>query len=806
MTQCAFPGCTGTVQDGYCDTCGNAPPKVSSPMNAAVPTAAGAAGGSPGQSFPWGPPAGPSAPPQSGPGWGASPGPPPPSWRASPSAPHTGWRAQAGGDPGSGPGTTPRTASTRSKRSQLGAGLVTVPPVPYRDPAQVVLANPEVPEEKRFCSNPACGKPVGRSRNGRPGRTEGFCPHDGTRYSFTPKLRPGDLVGGQYEVKGCLAHGGLGWIYLAADLNLDGRWVVLKGLLDTGDTEALLAAEAERRFLTGVDHANIVRIFNFVQHPDPTTMQMVGYIVMEYVGGQSLQEMLRARLRASGNREALPVAQAIAYTLEVLRAFEYLHDRGLLYCDLKPANVIQVEDQLKLIDLGAVRHIDDQESSIYGTVGYQAPEIATDGPSIASDLYTVGRMLAVLSFPFSPVTDGQPTPLPSPDQVPVLARHESFYRFLRRATDPVPARRFASAEEMAEQLTGVLREIRAAEDGIPYPAVSNLFGPERIAAGTALATPSDPTSNGVAASPARVLVPLDPAAAVAALPSPRVDPADPAAAYLAGITARTLDDLVHMIDNAPEQTIETRLALLRALIEQRSPRVGEVLDQAMRETPWDWRVMWYHAMRDLAFGNPVEAARLFDELYYRMPGEIAPKLALAFARECAGDLSDAARHYGTVWRTDRSYVSAAFGLARAYLAVDDRASATRVLDEVPTTSSHHLAAQMAGVAIAVRGRDSRKLTAEELIGAGERLNDIPLDAVRRDRLAAEVLEEALAWLRNGGRTPRRTTTLLGRPLTERGVRGELERVYRRLARATQVRAERHAFVDKANEVRPRTWV
>src|SRR5690606_27445915 len=109
-------------------------------------------------------------------------------------------------------------------------------------------------------------------------------------------------------------------------------------------------------------------------------------------------------------------------------------------------------------------------------------------------------------------------------------------------------------------------------------------------------------------------------------------------------------------------------------------------------------------------------------------------------------------------------------------------------------------------AIAVRGRDTERLTAEELIGAGERLNDIQLDAVRRDRLAAEVLEEALAWLRSGGRTPRRTTTLLGRPLTERGVRGELERVYRRLARATQVRVERHAFVDKANEVRPRTWV
>jgi serine/threonine-protein kinase PknG len=677
----------------------------------------------------------------------------------------------------------------------LGAGLVSVPPVPYRDPSEVVLRDPQVPEDKRFCSNAGCGQPVGRAKGDRPGRAEGFCPHCGTRFSFTPKLREGDLVAGQYEVKGCLAHGGLGWIYLAADLNLDGRWVVMKGLLDTGDVEALLAAEAERRFLTGVDHANIVKIFNFVQHPDPATGTMVGYIVMEYVGGRPLQEMLRERLRASGNRDALPLGQAIAYVLEVLRAFDYLHDRGLLYCDLKPANVIQVEDQLKLIDLGAVRRHDDQDSSIYGTVGYQAPEIAKDGPTISSDLYTVGRMLAVLSFPFSPVTGGEPTPLPSADKVPVLGAHESYVRFLHRSTDPHPARRFGSAGEMSEQLTGVLREIRAVEDGIPYPAPSAEFGPERVSAGTTLATDGS-----------HVLVPLDPAAAVGALPTPLVDPADPSASYLAGITARTLDDLIVMLRGAPEDSVEARLALIRALIEQRNPAVGEVLEQAARDTPWDWRVLWYHGLRDLAWDNRAEAVRIFDEMYYRMPGEPAAKLGLAFARECAGEPREAARHYGTIWRTDRSYVSAAFGLARACLAGDDRAAATRVLDEVPRTSSHYIAAQMAAVAIAVRGRAPQDLPAAELIGAGERLNDLGLDAGRRNRLAAEVLETALGWLVAGQR-PRggQPLRLLDAPLTEVGVRRELERVYRTLARAAGIRKDRHVFVDKANAVRPRTW-
>ena len=73
---------------------------------------------------------------------------------------------------------------------------------------------------------------------------------------------------------------------------------------------------------------------------------------------------------------------------------------GLVYCDFKLDNVIQRGDQLKLIDMGAVRRMDDDESAIYGTVGYQAPEVAEVGPSVASDLYTVGRTLAVLTFDF----------------------------------------------------------------------------------------------------------------------------------------------------------------------------------------------------------------------------------------------------------------------------------------------------------------------------------------------------------------------------------------------------------------------
>ncbi|GII82569.1 putative serine/threonine-protein kinase [Sphaerisporangium siamense] len=808
MTECTQPGCAGTVVDGYCDTCGMAPAPEPAPASrsgappgsSGGPPPAGAwpPGPAPGTGFP--PAPGAAYPPAPSPGvaWPSAPAPGGPgvAWpsapasaaAAPPSAPLT--MPSIGGSLATGAaGTAPSTrgsrrGSTRSRRGMLGMGLVEVPPVPYRDPSAVVLADPVVPEDRRFCGNPDCGKPVGRQRDGRPGRPEGYCPHCGQRFSFTPKLRGGDLVAGQYEVKGCLAHGGLGWIYLAADRNLDGRWVVMKGLLDTGDLEALAAAEAERRHLTAMDHPNIVKIFNFVSHPDPGTGTLVGYIVMEYVGGESLQDLLRKRLRDSGNAAALPLSQVIAYGLEILRAFGYLHDRGMLYCDLKPANVIQVEEQLKLIDLGAVRRLDDADSAIYGTIGYQAPEIASTGPSIASDLYTVGRTLAVLSHPFSPASGGAATPLP--DMGP---GRESFMRLLRRATDPDPGRRFESAAEMSEQLVGVLRETRAEEEGRPHPAQSGVFGPERGAVGTELA----PATTG------RVFGTLDRLDAASSLPVPLVDPADPAAGFLAGLTSGSPDELIAVLESAPP-TPETKLALIRVMSELGREVPDSLYESAAKDLPGDWRLWWYRGVAELAAGDAGMAARFFDGLYSWFPGEAAPRLALAFAMEAAGAGGEAARHHAAIWRTDRSYVSACFGLARIALDHDDRAGATRALDEVPPTSIHRTAAQVAAVAVTVRGQAPAEA---ELVAAGERLRVLKLDSRDRDGLASEVLESALARMVTG-QSAASGGSVLGTPLNERGLRGELERVYRALARAAATTEDRHALIGRANAVRPRT--
>ncbi|MFF9566518.1 tetratricopeptide repeat protein [Streptomyces sp. NPDC014685] len=847
-TKCQRPACEGSYEDMgggelYCDTCGLAP--VVSPDGMVSSPATGITHGSGSRSS--------SAA----------------SSRSSRSSRSSSSRRSVSGRLShglSGSGTSPSVSvrasgasSGASSRGRLGVGLVEVPDVPRPDPRSAVMENPEVPERKRFCSRSDCGAPVGRSRGDRVGRTEGFCTKCGHPYSFVPKLRAGDIVHGQYEVAGCLAHGGLGWVYLAVDRAVSDRWVVLKGLLDTGDQDAMEVAISERRFLAEIEHSNIVRIYNFVEHLDQRTGSLDGYIVMEYVGGKSLKDIANERRTAAGKRDPLPVEQACAYGIEALEALGHLHSRNLLYCDFKVDNAIQTEDQLKLIDMGAVRRMDDEESAIYGTVGYQAPEVAEVGPSVASDLYTVARTLAVLSFDFQGYTSVFVDSLPEPENIEVFRTYESFYRLLVRATDPDPARRFASAAEMAEQLTGVLREVVALQSGRPRPALSTLFGTEvrvtdtqlfpeqtedvsrlgarpaalaRSGRGAAQLPPAGPSAGG---APAAIPSPRNPAAAAPgavpahtpdgsltagldvrsaslALPVPRVDASDPNAGFLAGLLATAPADLIGALRSVPAASLETRLRELRARLELGElDSAGRMLAELERQHPDDWRVVWYRGVTSLVTGDHGNAALSFDAVYDAFPGEPAPKLALGVCAEVLGQLDNAAEYYRLVWTADPGFVSAAFGLARVRLAAGNRTGAVEALESVPEASIHCTAARVAAVRARLRGRSPDEPLLADLTAAADQVSGLAglgLDAMRREQLTVEVLGTALDWVLSGGPAARGAGpgTLLGSELDERGLRFGLERSYRMLARLAEPGDERIELVERANRFRPRTWV
>jgi serine/threonine-protein kinase PknG len=707
-----------------------------------------------------------------------------------------------------------RSGRSRPSVRRLGAGLVPMPRVAPVDPRTAILSNPEVPELKRFCWK--CQEPVGRRTAAGPGAVVGECGRCGSPFNFRPALQPGELVADQYEVQGSLAHGGLGWIYLAIDRNVSDRWVVLKGLQNPLDFEAHVVALAERQFLSEVAHPGVVKIYNFVKHRSARDIPD-GYIVMEYVGGQSLKKVLDLR-----DPDRIPVVEAIAYIMEILPALDYLHSFGLAYNDVKPDNIMVGEHEVKLIDLGAVAAMDSY-GSIYGTPGYQAPEITETGPTVVSDIYAVGRTLAALALDLPRDRDGHFLGgIPEPDEDPLLERYPCLYRLLLRATDPEPERRFPSAYSMYCQLAGALRMVLAIDTGLEHPQPSVEFSSMRNDFGTdTLIGQTDGIVDGMTRMPV-----LAAGEVVAGLPTPLIDSEDPSADLLStllhGEPRHALDALRRTHERiragtiiAPESfELEGPLTAVRAYLDmgETVPACQLLADLGPRYGA-DWRIEWYVGVAALLDGYYERAWQHFETVHSMLPGEIGPELALAATAELVLQRLDvpadtdrwhrsAAEHYRAVWRTNHGVVSAAFGLARRLAADGELLEAVAILDQVPAVSRHHSVAHTTGCLLLV-SRPIVDITEADIAAAAARLDALP-DDTRTLQLQVIVVGAALEWLRVGGRPRNSTRTILGFPVTQSGLRQGLESSLRALARTAPDRWHRYRLVDLANHVRPHT--
>jgi serine/threonine-protein kinase PknG len=345
---------------------------------------------------------------------------------------------------------------------------------------------------------------------------------------------------------------------------------------------------------------------------------------------------------------------------------------------------------------------------------------------------------------------------------------------------------------MAEQVTGVLREVLAAEDGRSRPAVSTVFGPEREVFGGE--TDSWPA-------------PLDHVRIAAALPVPLVQAEDPAAGFLASTAGTDPERLVATLAAAPVSSAAVTIALACAMIAAGDlVRAIDELDALEKTDDADWRITWCRGLAAMAGGEPVAARAWFDLVYSLLPGEPAAKLALAASEECLGNAGSAAWLYERVWRTDPAYVSAAFGLARTRLRQGDRDGAVAAAESVPPTSSHHLAAQLAAIRARMPGIGPDQLAEHYLVEAGDRLAALELDVERAAKTRIDLLNAAHAWVSSNGHGFRGRGTVLGSPLNDRSVRRQLEQQYRALARLARTKDVRRALVDRANSVRPVTWL
>ena len=243
------------------------------------------------------------------------------------------------------------------------------------------------------------------------------------------------------------------------------------------------------------------------------------------------------------------------------------------------------EAQLKLIDLGAVSRI-NSFGYLYGTPGYQAPEIVRTGPTVATDIYTVGRTLAALTLDLRTRKGRYVEGLPEED--PVLTEYDSFARLLRRAIDPDPRRRFGSAEEMTGQLLGVLREVVAQDSGAPRPGLSTVFSPSRSTFGVdLLVAHTDVYLDGQVHSEKLTAQEI-----VKALPVPLVDPTDVGATVLSATVL-----------SQPVQTLDSLRAARHGTLDSEGIDLSESVELPLMEV---------RALLDL--GDVAKATRKLDDL------------------------------------------------------------------------------------------------------------------------------------------------------------------------------------------------
>lgn len=686
-------------------------------------------------------------------------------------------------------------------------GLLELPTVSPPDPADVIIRDPQPPTHGRRCGADGCTELIGIGYGRQPARSRGFCPRCGTAYSLVPELHPGDLVD-HYRVVGCLACGGQGWIYLAEDIRLQGLRVVLKGLINTRDEVSHRSAAEERRSLATLHHPDIVSVITDVQHLGPGAREPTGYIVMEYIGGRSLQQLLESPGLEGIFGGPMLFDHVITYGCKILGALEYLHGRGLLYCDMKPANVIHYDKEIKVIDLGAVRRVDDHDSVLVHTEKFAPPKAERDRGDfdVDTDLYTVARTLEYLAEHAVPATG--------------LA-DRSFRLVIDRAKHQDRTARFGSAAEMSRQLWEVLRENRALARHEQYPERSTLFTPTAVLFGSRLGAvpPLSHWTERTGGQPLRLDIdPPDPVEAARGLPIPIPRPDDPAAPLLTSLAADN-PERIEERENEDRgfQTVEVALWLCRAYLQRGEPgQADHWLGEATKRlgpdaAGYDWRLAWHRGVLRLGRRDVSGAQEEFGAVYGTVPGEYAPKLALGYCAEWRRkdeSGADARSYYEAVWQRDRSQGSAAFGLARVHLRHGDRAGAVGILDQVPKTSRHYDAARIAALRVYAGLLADRAPTVDQLREVVERLPELDLDGGEadgesRERLVAEIRETVFAsrpvagW---GERFP--GGRLFGPDGTDRQLRELLEESFWKLAGQARTADERAELIDRAHGIRP----
>ncbi|GAA3178075.1 Stk1 family PASTA domain-containing Ser/Thr kinase [Blastococcus jejuensis] len=272
------------------------------------------------------------------------------------------------------------------------------------------------------------------------------------------------VLGERYEIGGVLGRGGMAEVHRGRDLRL-GREVAVKVLRSdlARDPSFQVRFRREAQAAASLNHPAIVAVYDTGEDRTPTGA--TPYIVMEYVEGETLRDVLR--------REGpLPPERAMSLAADICGALDFSHRNGIVHRDVKPGNVmITPQGSVKVMDFGIARAVSDSAATmtstaaVIGTAQYLSPEQARgEGVDARSDVYSLGCLLYELVTGAPPFTGDSPVAvayqhvredprLPSSINPRVPAELDAI---LLKAMSKNPANRYQSAADMRSDLLRAL--------------------------------------------------------------------------------------------------------------------------------------------------------------------------------------------------------------------------------------------------------------------------------------------------------------------------------------------------------------
>ena len=322
------------------------------------------------------------------------------------------------------------------------------------------------------------------------------------------------MLAGRYEVRDLIGRGGMAEVHLGYDTRLS-RTIAIKLLRSDMAEDATFQARFRReaQSAAALNHPSIVAVYDSgeeqVTGPDGRT-RGVPYIVMEYVEGHTVRELL-------GEGEAVPIDEAVEIVTGVLDALEYSHRAGIVHRDIKPGNIMLTSTgAVKVMDFGIARAIEDsaatvtQTHAVVGTAQYLSPEQARgELVDSRSDLYSTGCLLYEL-------LTGRP-PFQGDSAVAIAYQH----------VREIPKAPSATAPDVPESLDRVVLKALAKNREDRYQDAAHMRT-DLLAAARGLAVSAPSTDTWTAATTVLATAPGAASGTAAAATSSTFSPAPPA--------------------------------------------------------------------------------------------------------------------------------------------------------------------------------------------------------------------------------------------------------------------------------------